>query len=235
MPIEATDWASTHLQPEGDWAKARARLAEGIKTLGLALEDRQQEQMMAYLALLARWSQAYNLTAITEPMAMVDRHLLDSLSLCPWIPKGLVVDAGTGAGLPGLVLAIAGVGERFILVDSNGKKIRFIRQACRSLGLHQATPVQGRVESLTLDQAPQVVVARALAPLGRLVEWTRHWLDAGTVLLAMKADLQETEVDQVPTSYNVSIQTLQSADPTLTRRLVLVGHAEAIERLESKP
>jgi len=232
MPTEAI--TAMHLPPNGKWAKARTRLAEGLQTMGLVVDEAQQEQMMAYLALLARWSRAYNLTAITEPLAMVDRHLLDSLSLCPWIPKGLVVDAGTGAGLPGVVLAIAGVGERFILVDSNGKKIRFIRQACRSLGLHQVTPVQGRVESLTLEETPQVVVARALAPLGRLVEWTRHWLDDGAVLLAMKADLQETEVDQVPASYNVSIQALQSADPTLTRRLVLVGHAEAIERLESK-
>jgi len=232
MRTEAT--TAAHLQPDGEWVKARARLAEGIQTMGLVVNEAKQEQMMAYLALLARWSRAYNLTAITEPVAMVDRHLLDSLSLCPWIPKGLVVDAGTGAGLPGMVLVIAGVGEKLILVDSNGKKIRFIRQACRSLGLNQVTPMQGRVESLTLDETPQVVVARALAPLGRLVEWTRRWLDAGTVLLAMKADLQETEVNQVSASYNVSIQALQSADPTLTRRLVLVGHAEAIARLESK-
>ncbi len=232
MHTEAS--AATHLQPDGEWAEARARLADGIQTMGLAVDEARQEQMMAYLALLARWNRAYNLTAITEPLAMVDRHLLDSLSLSPWIPKGLVVDAGTGAGLPGMVLAIAGVGEQYILVDSNGKKIRFIRQACRSLGLNQVTPVQGRVESLTLEKTPQVVVARALAPLGRLVEWTRHWLDQGAVLLAMKADLQETEVDQVDASYNVSIQTLKSADPTLTRRLVLVGHAEAIERLENK-
>lgn len=234
MPAQASDLDLAALHGEGDWARPAQRLAYGIEAMGLDIDEAKQGQMLAYLALLMRWNRAYNLTAVTEPMAMVERHLLDSLSICPWISDGLVVDAGTGAGLPGLVLAIAGVGKAFVLVDSNGKKVRFIRQACRSLGLDRVSPLQGRIESVSLNEAPRVVVARALAPLGRLVEWTRHWLDTGTVLLAMKGDLQETEIDQVPASYNVSIQALKSADPTRTRQLALVGHAEAIERLESK-
>lgn len=234
MPTQASDLDPAALHREGEWARPAERLAQGIEAMGLDIDENKQGQMLAYLALLGRWNRAYNLTAITEPMAMVDRHLLDSLSICPWIPDGLVVDAGTGAGLPGVVLAIAGAGEAFVLIDSNGKKVRFIRQACRSLGLDRVSPIQGRIESVALDEPPRVVAARALAPLGRLVAWTQHWLDTGTVLLAMKGDLQETEIDQVPASYNVSIQVLKSADPTLTRRLALVGRAEAIERLESK-
>jgi len=239
MPMSTSNNAAACPDPDalsgtGLWALPAQRLAEGIDTLGLGIEPQAQQKMLGYLALLAHWSRAYNLTAVTEPMAMVDRHLLDSLSIAEWIPKGLAIDAGTGAGLPGIVLAIAGLGEEWILVDGNGKKIRFIRQACRSLGLSQVRPVHGRVESLTTDAIPRVVVARALAPLGQLVEWTRGWLDQGSVLLAMKADLQETELAQVPSSYNVSIRMLKTAQPELNRQLALIGSAEAIERLESK-
>lgn len=221
------------LAGQGIWAKPAERLATGIDQLGLAVSVSAQHQMLAYLALLAKWNQAFNLTAITEPMAMVERHLLDSLSIAPWIPKGLAVDAGTGAGLPGLVLAIAGFGDHWVLVDGNGKKIRFIRQACRSLGLAHVSPVQGRIESIDLPKPPAVIVARALASLGQLVDWTSPWLDQGSVLLAMKADLQESEINEVPASYNVSIRALKTAEPSVTRQLAVVGLSESLESLEA--
>lgn len=230
-PSSGLDQAA--LSGEGMWARPAHRLAQGIEMLGLDVSTTAQHRMLAYLALLARWNQAFNLTAITEPMAMVDRHLLDSLSIAPWVPPGLAVDAGTGAGLPGVVLAIAGYGDPWVLVDGNGKKIRFIRQACRSLALHQVTPVQGRIEALDLPEPPKVIVARALASLGQLVAWTRPWLDQGTVLLAMKADLQESEINEVPSSYNVSIQVVKTAERGVKRQLALIGLVDSVEGLEA--
>lgn len=216
----------------GRWAQSAELLRSGLSDLNLTVSDKAQGQMLAYLALLVKWNKAYNLTAVTEPEAMVNRHLLDSLSIWPYIPYGLAVDAGTGAGLPGLVLAIAGRGEHWVLVDGNGKKIRFIRHACRALGLTHVAPVHGRIETLALAQSPRVIVARALASLGQLVAWTERWLNEGAVLLAMKAELKESEIQEVPSSYNVSIRTLITADPTVTRQLALVGSAAAIESLD---
>jgi 16S rRNA (guanine527-N7)-methyltransferase len=214
------------LAGHGIWSAPAKRLAAGLEQMGLSVDQATQGRLLAYLALLARWSKTYNLTAVTEPMAMVDRHLLDSLSICravlEFAPRGWVVDAGTGAGLPGLVLALVGVGEHWALVDSNGKKIRFVRQVCRAFGLDSVQPIQGRVESLILDEVPRVVVARALAPLERLVDWTAHWLAEGTVLLAMKADLQESEILAVSPSYNVSVRALDSTEPGVQRCLAVV-------------
>ena len=229
-PLSGLDQAA--LSGEGIWAKPAQRLAQGIEMLGLDVSTTAQHQMLAYLALLARWNQAFNLTAITEPMAMVDRHLLDSLSIAPWIPQGLAVDAGTGAGLPGVVLAIAGFGDPWVVVDGNGKKIRFIRQACRSLALDKVTPLHGRIEAINLPKPPKVIVARALASLGQLVSWIQPWLDQGTVLLAMKADLQESEINEVPASYNVSIRAVNTAERGVKRQLALVGLVESVEGLE---
>ena len=228
------DLDSQALAGEGVWAAPAAHLSKGIEALGLSISAEAQANMLAYLALLAKWSKTYNLTAVTDPMAMVDRHLIDSLSMMPWVPRGFIVDAGTGAGLPGLVLALAGAGERWALVDSNGKKIRFLRQVCRSLALTSVEPIQGRLETVSFDACPEAIVARALAPLERLVEWANPWLDQGTVLMAMKADLQESEILGVSPSYNVSIKRLNTTDPTVTRCLALVGHAEAVKRLDNE-
>lgn len=224
------------LAGEGVWAQPAERLAGGVERLGLALDQSTQGQLLAYLALLARWSKTYNLTAVTDPMAMVDRHLLDSLSIHEtvrhWSGQGLVVDAGTGAGLPGLVLALSGAGKRWALVDSNGKKVRFIRHACRTLGIQNVEPIQGRVEALALGEVPTVVVARALAPLNRLVNWVEGWLAQGTVLLAMKADLQESEILEVSPSYNVSVEALDSIEPNVRRCLAVIRSSTAGRTLD---
>ncbi|HKX55339.1 MAG TPA: 16S rRNA (guanine(527)-N(7))-methyltransferase RsmG, partial [Xanthomonadales bacterium] len=113
-----------------------ASLDAGAETLlGRALSPLERERLLAYLDLLQRWNSAYNLTAIREPGEMVVRHLLDSLSVLPFVGDGPVLDAGTGAGLPGVPLAILKPGQEFTLLDSIGKKIRFLRQVKRELGL----------------------------------------------------------------------------------------------------
>src|SRR6056297_4292719 len=101
-------------------------LSAGLTSLGQALSQEQIETLLDYLAELVRWNKAYNLTAVTDPMEMVDRHIIDSLSIRPFITGSRILDSGTGAGLPGLVLAVAEPDRHFVLVDSNGKKVRFL-------------------------------------------------------------------------------------------------------------
>ena len=164
--------------------------------------------MLAFLALLRRWNRAYNLTAVTEPGEMVARHLLDSLSILPALRGRLFMDAGSGAGLPGVPLAIARPDCRFILLDSNGKKVRFLRQVRRELNLDNIEPVQGRLEVYRPDAKPDAIITRALAPLDRLVEWSAFWLAQGVPLKAMKSDRVESEIADVPEPYNVRLEEL---------------------------
>ncbi len=197
-------------------------LSEGLKVMGLAMSDARREQMLDYLALLARWNRAYNLTAVDQPDQMVARHLLDSLSILPWVVGERIMDSGTGAGLPGVVLAVACPDRHFILVDSNGKKIRFVRQVRRALSLTNIEPMQARLEELDLDPPPETVTARALAPLGRLIRWHAPWLEQGARLLAMKAELTENELDEVPDAYNVEIVELEVPGIDARRCLAIV-------------
>ena len=199
-----------------------AALENGAVAMGLILQPPQRRRLLAYLELLLRWNRAYNLTAIDQPEAMVARHLLDSLSILPWLDGDAIVDAGTGAGLPGVVLAVACPQRHFTLVDSNGKKVRFLRQVRRSLGLGNIEPVHARLEALAERPAPDTVTARALAPLARLVAWHRPWLDAGTRLLAMKATLDETERSAVPDAYNVARIDLEVPGQDARRCLAIV-------------
>lgn len=185
-----------------------AALHAGLEQMGIALSPGQEHRLLAYLALLRRWNRAYNLTAISEPAEMVARHLLDSLSVLPALHGRRFVDAGTGPGLPGVPLAIARPQWHFVLLDSNGKKIRFLRQVRRELGLDNIEPVQGRLESWRSEDRPDAIIARALAPLAQLVEWAAHWLGQGVPLLAMKGDLSESELAAVPQPYNVSLEPL---------------------------
>lgn len=189
---------------------AASQLSHGVTALGLSLDQHSQDRLLDYLHLMQRWNQAYNLTAVTDLNDMVVRHLLDSLAIWPHVPEqGVVVDAGAGAGLPGMVLAIARPQQAFLMVDSNGKKVRFLNQVRRHFGLDQVQVVQARVEALQSDPAPAVVVARALASLDQLVAWCAPWLAAGTTLLAMKGALSTTEREAVPPAYNVDLHPLQ--------------------------
>jgi len=185
------------------------RLVAGLEGLQQTLTEQQVEALLDYLAELVRWNKAYNLTAVTDPMEMVDRHIIDSLSIRPFIESRRILDSGTGAGLPGVVLAVAEPDRHFILVDSNGKKVRFLRHIKRTLGLDNIEPVHARLESLQLDPPPDQIVARALAPLARLVEWHRPWLDEGACLLAMKGQLEQAEIDDVPEKYSVKKRALE--------------------------
>ncbi|NKI36197.1 16S rRNA (guanine(527)-N(7))-methyltransferase RsmG [Wenzhouxiangella sp. XN79A] len=208
--------------PAFDRDAVEARLQDGLQALGQDLPPRTREALVDYLAELARWNAAYNLTALKDPLAMVDRHLVDSLSLRPHLEGRRILDAGTGAGLPGLVLAICEPGRRFVLVDGNGKKVRFLRHVQRVLGLDNIEPIQARLEALDLESPPDALVARALAPLPRLVDWLAPWLDRGAPLLAMKAGLEADEVGGVAAGYSVEVRSLDWPGQEAPRSLAVV-------------
>lgn len=166
--------------------------------LGRKLSAFESDQMLAYLALLQRWNGAYNLTAIRDTAEMVTRHLLDSLSMWPWVTDGPVLDAGTGAGLPGVPLAILRPDLQFTLLDSAGKKIRFLRQVKRELGLDNINPLQARLETHLPPQPYGIIISRAFSSLQNFAAASRQLMGASTRLLAMKGRDPVDEREALP-------------------------------------
>jgi len=156
------------------------------------------DALLVYLELLERWNRTYNLTAVRDPSEMVSRHLLDSLSVSPWVGRGSLLDAGTGAGLPGVPLAIADSGLNVTLLDSSGKKIRFLNQVRRELGLENIEPVQSRLESFKREGVFDTVISRAFSSLTAFAAGARHLCRADTRLLAMKGRLPSQEIEELP-------------------------------------
>jgi 16S rRNA (guanine527-N7)-methyltransferase len=162
-----------------------AALARGAAQLGVALDEQQQSQLLRLSAELLRWNKAYNLTAITDPQAVLTHHLLDSLAVAPDLAGTTVADVGTGAGFPGLPLAIAQPHRQFTLIDTVDKKLRFIDHAVRELGLANVQTRHARVETLVPGKAFDTVIARAFAPLPKMLALVAPLCDAQTRVLAM--------------------------------------------------
>lgn len=178
---------------------AVAALDRGLAQLGLPAGL--AAPLLAYLDELVRWNAAYNLTAVRDPQQMVTRHLLDSLAVLPYV-RGRLLDVGAGAGLPGLVLALARPELEARLIDSNGKKARFMRHAVRQLGLRNVEVLEGRVEALP-DSPHDVIVSRAFAALGDFCRLTRHLLAPGGQWLAMKGKLETQELAGLPADITI--------------------------------
>jgi 16S rRNA (guanine527-N7)-methyltransferase len=180
--------------PELDTATARSWLQAGLAELGLALSTEQVGALATYLALLLRWNRSYNLTAVREPQQMVVRHLLDSLAIVPHLPPGDILDVGSGAGLPGIPLAVALPERALTLVDSNGKKTRFLFQVKTTLGLDTMAIHQGRVENWRPEQCFDVITSRAFAALPDMARSCGHLLRPGGRFLAMKGQRPDDEM-----------------------------------------
>ena len=204
---------------------AAGSLDAGLAELAMPTEPSQRDRLLAYVALLEKWNRAFNLTSVRTPEQMVVRHLLDSLSIAPWTgPASPVLDVGTGAGLPGIPLAIVRPEQSFVLLDSNGKKTRFVRQAVRELGLANVEVVQARAAQYG-KTAPQVV-ARALAPLPALVEETAALVAPEGSLLAMKGALTDDELAAVPSGWHARVEPLRVPQLDEPRRLVVLTRTE---------
>jgi 16S rRNA (guanine527-N7)-methyltransferase len=174
-----------------------SQLQRGCDDLGVALEEQQRAQLLAYLDLLQRWNRTYNLTAVRDPASMVTRHLLDSLAIAPYISGDLLLDVGTGGGLPGVPMSIMFPLREFHLLDSNGKKTRFLFQVKTALGLDNMAVHQARVEAFQHAPAFDTVLSRAFASLEDMVSSCRHLLASGGHFLAMKGAFPDGELAAV--------------------------------------
>lgn len=156
-----------------------------------------------YLFLLQKWNAAYNLTAIRDIEGMIEKHLLDSLAVLPWLRGNTVLDVGSGAGLPGIPLAIANPKRDFVLLDSNGKKTRFLQEVKRQLQLKNVEIVQFRAENYHPARAFDTVVSRAFSSIEQMIYWTQHLISNHGLWLAMKGRFPEEELHELQYPYQV--------------------------------
>lgn len=174
------------------------RLLLATQTLGLSVSPDQIERLVAYVDLLEKWNRAYNLTAIRDRREIVDRHLIESLSIAPFLSGDSRVDVGTGAGLPGIPLAIIEPSVHYVLLDSNGKKTRFLSEVKRALALSNIDVETTRVESWRPGRHFDAVVTRAFADLGTTLERVDHLMGSQGMLFAMKTESASKEVADMP-------------------------------------
>jgi 16S rRNA (guanine527-N7)-methyltransferase len=201
-----------------------ARLAAGLSGLGLALAAGQVEALLRLVEELADWNARFNLTAIKEPAAVVDKHLLDSLAVLPHLKGLAIADIGTGAGFPGLPLAIADPDRRFTLVESTGKKANFVRHAARVLDLPNVEVVQARAEDYRASQAFDSVISRALGSLSDFVRVAGHLVGRDGRLLAMKGKVPEAELSGLPPGWKtVAVHPIRVPGLDAERCLVEIG------------
>ncbi len=203
------------------------QLQRGLAALGLTLEHDTQQRLLDYVALIEKWNRVYNLTAIREPEKMVSHHLLDSLAVAPHLHAKRLLDVGSGAGLPGIPLALANPDMHVTLLDSNHKKVAFLNQAVMELKLKNAEVCGERVESWQAQNKFDVIISRAFSDMSEFVRITRHLLAPGGMFAAMKGLHPYEEIDKLPPDCKVR-QVLPLAVPGLegARHLVLIGQDE---------
>ncbi|MEE8496627.1 MAG: 16S rRNA (guanine(527)-N(7))-methyltransferase RsmG [Xanthomonadales bacterium] len=205
--------------------RAKQLLSAGLNTLfAEEPESGHVDLLLSYLELLVQWNASYNLTAVRDPLEMVSRHLLDSLTVLPWVHGEHLLDAGTGAGLPGIPLAIVRPELSATLLDSTGKKIRFLRHVKRRLKLENIQLVQERLESWQAEAKPTCIISRAFSKLAGFVEASRHLAARDTMLLAMKGKYPETELEALPDWTEVhSVEKLHVPGLQEDRHLVIMS------------
>jgi 16S rRNA (guanine527-N7)-methyltransferase len=170
------------------------------------------EPLFKYLLLLNKWNATYNLTAVRHLDSMVSKHILDSLAIVRWLKGTRILDVGTGAGLPGIPLAIAKPETQFVLLDSNGKKVRFLNEVKRQLDLKNLEIVQFRVENYHPAQGFDTVISRAFSSLEQMIHWTQHLIAKDGMWLAMKGRYPDTELNRIHQPYRVESYTVEGVE-----------------------
>lgn len=196
-------------------------LEQGLVSLGLVDRPDLTRRLLSYLELLRRWNRAFNLTSVREPVAMVRKHLLDSLAVLPFLRGERIIDVGSGAGLPGLVIAIARPDCAYVVLDSAGKKTRFMRHVTARLGLANVEVVQSRVEDYAPANGFDTVISRAFSSLQDFARLAGHLAGPGGRLLAMKGRLETDELEDLPDGWSIArTTTLQVPGGDEVRHLV---------------
>jgi 16S rRNA (guanine527-N7)-methyltransferase len=179
-------------------------LRAGAAHFGISLDEAGAQTMLRLLDELDDWNQRMNLTAIRVREQQITKHLLDSLSVQPYLTGERILDVGTGAGFPGLPLAIVNPQRQFTLLDSVAKKLRFVEHAAATLGLRNVTTAHSRAENLRPKERFDVVISRAVGPVAAFVQWSGHLCIGGGRLLAMKGRFPEAERQHVPNGWKIA-------------------------------
>lgn len=179
------------------------KLSVLLKSAGISLSDQQKQQLVGYVEMLHKWNKAYNLTSVRDPEQMLIRHILDSIVVEPHLVGERFIDVGTGPGLPGIPLAIVRPQAHFTLLDSLGKRVRFLRQVQHELKLENITPVQSRVEDFPAEPPFDGVISRAFASLTDMVSWCHHLPGTHGRFYALKGVLPEDEIAALPAGFSV--------------------------------
>ena len=201
----------------------KAKLENLLTQAEIQLTDRQKDQLIQLVQLLNKWNKAYNLTSVRDPQEMLVKHILDSIVVSPYLQGDSFIDVGTGPGLPGLPLAIINPTKQFVLLDSLGKRISFIRNAVRELGLTNVEPVLSRVEEYQPAQKFDGVLSRAFASLKDMTDWCHHLPKENGYFYALKGIYHEDEVQELDKKFEVKdVITLNVPELVGERHLIVL-------------
>ncbi|EED2944519.1 16S rRNA (guanine(527)-N(7))-methyltransferase RsmG [Salmonella enterica subsp. enterica serovar Give] len=199
------------------------KLSRLLADAGVSLTDHQKTLLVAYVDMLHKWNKAYNLTSVRDPNEMLVRHILDSIVVAPYLQGQRFIDVGTGPGLPGIPLAIVLPDAHFTLLDSLGKRVRFLRQVQHELKLENITPVQSRVEAYPSEPPFDGVISRAFASLNDMVSWCHHLPGEKGRFYALKGQLPGDEIASLPDDFSVeSVEKLRVPHLEGERHLVII-------------
>jgi 16S rRNA (guanine527-N7)-methyltransferase len=189
-------------------------LKNSLKKCELTVTEDQQLQLIRYVLMMHKWNKAYNLTSVRDPKKMVIKHVIDSIVVAPFLDEIYYIDVGTGPGLPGIPLAIMCPDKQFILLDSLGKRVRFMKQVAYELKIENIEPVQSRVEDYFPDVKIDGVLSRAFASLKDMLHWCQHLVDSDGVFIALKGQLTTAELDELPLEFTL-LETVKLDVPDL--------------------
>jgi 16S rRNA (guanine527-N7)-methyltransferase len=213
-------------QPMGaaPWGRAAKRLQAGLQALGLAADADTETRLLSYLETLARWNRVFNLTAIHDPEDMVERHILDSLAILPHLPTGRLLDMGSGAGLPGIPIAVLQARRSVTLLDRSRKRMDFLTEVVARLALTQVALAHGRVEDHAPEAPYAVITARAFASLNDIALSAGRLLAQGGVIAAMKGALPTEELATVAPPFTIqAVHALEVPGLAAKRHLVVLA------------
>jgi 16S rRNA (guanine527-N7)-methyltransferase len=179
------------------------QLTSCLKDSDVTPSSEQIEKLVAYVLMMHKWNKAYNLTSVRDPQQMLIKHIVDSIVVAPFLSQTYYIDVGTGPGLPGIPLAIMCPDKHFVLLDSLGKRVRFMKQAAYELKLSNIEPVQSRVEDYQSKVKLDGVISRAFASLKDMLHWCQHLVDSQGIFLALKGQLPEDELKEISDKFDL--------------------------------